>query len=64
MGYLDIIMELESGGLTLKNDKDVVDVKQIAKGLRLQQGFYGRLYEELDSFSKQSDHQKNYPLTM
>ena len=62
MGYLDIIMELESGGLTLKNDKDVVDVKQIAKGLRLQQGFYGRIYEELDKFSKLSNHQKNYPL--
>ena len=45
-------------------EEELEDVKAIAKSLRLQQGFYGRIYEELDNFSKQSDHQKNYPLTM
>ena len=64
MDYLDVIMALEDGGLTLKNDKELEDVKAIAKSLHTSQGYYGRLYEELDNFSKQSDHQKNYPLTM
>jgi len=64
MDYVDIIIALEDGTLEIKNDDELEQVKNIASEMRYCQGAYGRLYVELENFTKQSDHQKYYPLAL
>ena len=52
MNYIDMILAIESGTLTINTMEELEDVKIMAYELSFSQGFYGRLFEVLDEITE------------
>ena len=53
MTDLEIILGLECSGLTIEDMEDWNRVKDLAKDLSRSQGFYGRLYRNMENFEEE-----------